>query len=577
MNDYYKILYTDIRHELANNRLPVCIGRMEEIYRTIRVISRLQSSNAIIVGNAGVGKTTLLYGFAATLAQNSHFKNDTIVAVNPLSLLRIGAAHISVLGKYQEAFAHIKNTVVILDEFGSAITSQPGAIQAITSVFQPILQKNNVRFVLSMTPEQQKFLEKQAPHFNHYFQTITVFEPKEITEILSSAIVKMSAANKMEFSVQKDALTELISLSGRFPQLGQLPKSGILILDECIAELKTKPAHVEEIHETNAIKRHLAITKAQAESQMITKDLLFKIISEKVDIPLHSLNKDEKYSLRELPEFLNAHIIGQKPAIAAISSVIQRAKLGLRNTARPLASFLVLGPSGVGKTETAKLLSSHLYGKAESFLRIDMSEFSEPHTVQRLIGAPPGYAGFDSGGQLTNHLQKFPYSLILLDEIEKSHSKIFDIFLQLLDDGRITSGQGETVQATQSIVMATSNLATNELLSAIQEGLTLEDQEAIKRVIFPILLQSFRAEFLNRFDAIVAFTPLSADHLTDIALLEIKKIEQRTSAYNISFSIDTLLLKKKVEQLRDPRFGARPIKRFVEELCENILTKTLLK
>ncbi len=262
--------------------------------------------------------------------------------------------------------------------------------------------------------------------------------------------------------------------------------------------------------------------------------------------------------------------------MATIGSVSQRANLGVRSTSRPLASFLALGPSGVGKTETAKLLARHLFGKPENFLRIDMSEFGEAHTVQRLIGAPPGYAGFDSGGQLTNHLKQSPYSLLLLDEIEKAHPKIFDIFLQVLDDGRITSGQGQVFDATQTVVMATSNIGVESIVTGIGQGRDIHDPDFLKTEVMPQLAKQFRLEFLNRFDAILLYNPLTAENLMEIALLEISAIQERTKKHGITFRIDPALLQRKITGLADPRFGARPVKRFVEEMCETLITQKLI-
>ncbi|TSC66657.1 MAG: ATP-dependent Clp protease ATP-binding subunit ClpB, partial [Candidatus Doudnabacteria bacterium Gr01-1014_77] len=238
---------------------------------------------------------------------------------------------------------------------------------------------------------------------------------------------------------------------------------------------------------------------------------------------------------------------------------------------------LFLGPSGVGKTETCKVLAKTVYGSERSFTRIDMSEFSEQHTVQRLIGAPPGYIGFETGGQLTNAISEQPYSLILLDEIEKAHPKIFDIFLQVFDDGRLTDGQGKTVNFTNSIVIATSNLGIEEIVQAFKKGVDVSSASFMEKTLMPILMKNFRTEFLNRFDAIVVFNPLSIDKLVEIAELEIKKIEERVKEHNIRFNIDPEILKEKIQSINDLRFGARPVKRFVEQTCESLIAMKLLE
>jgi ATP-dependent Clp protease ATP-binding subunit ClpB len=248
--------------------------------------------------------------------------------------------------------------------------------------------------------------------------------------------------------------------------------------------------------------------------------------------------------------------------------------MGLRNPHKPLGSFLFLGPSGVGKTELAKLLATKVYGSERHFTRIDMSEFTEQHTVQRLIGAPPGYVGFEAGGQLTNTVKHQPYSLILLDEIEKANPRIFDIFLQVFDDGRLSDGQGQVVDFTNTIVIATSNIGINEIVQAYTNN--EPEGDFSEKALLPILQEHFRTEFLNRFDAIIVFNPLSTEDLLKVAYLEIKKIEARTVEHGIKFNIEPQVLKKRIEQLIDLRMGARPVKRFIEQTCESLIASKLL-
>ncbi|MBI2013098.1 MAG: ATP-dependent Clp protease ATP-binding subunit [Candidatus Colwellbacteria bacterium] len=259
-------------------------------------------------------------------------------------------------------------------------------------------------------------------------------------------------------------------------------------------------------------------------SKYLTDRIIRTVVSGKTGIPSADLTPASLKSLKRLSQALTKQIIGQEEVITKITSTVQRAMLGMRDHGRPLASFLILGPSGVGKTETIKILAEEVFGRKECFVRFDMSEFSQEHTVGRLIGAPPGYLGYEAGGALTNTLRKEPYSLVLLDEIEKAHPKIFDIFLQVLDSGRITSGHNET-----------------------------------------------------RFDCILIFNPLSVQSLTEIAMLEIKKIEARLSKHKVQFQADPQVLENRIKGLADARFGARPVKRFVEESCESLLVKTLFK
>ena len=279
--------------------------------------------------------------------------------------------------------------------------------------------------------------------------------------------------------------------------------------------------------------------------------------------------------MKNLEQTLGARIVDQDGAIKSISTTLQRAKLGLRSPDRPLGSFLMLGPSGVGKTETAKCVAELLFGKSDNFIRFDMSEFQQDHTVQRLIGAPAGYIGYGEGGALTNALRKEPHSLVLLDEIEKAHPKVFDIFLQVLDDGRLTSGENETVDARNAIVMATSNAAVAEILEACKDG-SIDDDTFVAEKIMPILTATFRPEFINRFDKVVIFKPLALPSLMRIAQLEIAKTERRLAKHRVRFEIKNEELQGHIERMADPRFGARPVKRFVEETCETLLMRSLL-
>jgi len=368
--------------------------------------------------------------------------------------------------------------------------------------------------------------------------------------ILRRALERITKAPGL--TVSDDIIDLVLSLAGRFPTLGQLPTSGIKILDESL---------------TLALARN---------SQTVSEEDVYKVVSDKTGVPLTQLKTSDKELLNNLEKELGAKIVGQRQPLFKITSTIKRARLGLRNPDRPLGSFLCLGPSGVGKTETAKLVAEKVFGEKESFIRIDMSEFTQAHTVARLVGAPAGYVGFDEGGGLTNAVKNSPYSLVLLDEIEKAHPKIFDIFLQILDDGRLTSGQGETVDFTQTIIMATSNLGINEIIGGFNGQADLNSESFIRGKLMPELAKAFRLEFLNRFDAILVFNPLTEKDLLEVAKLEVKKIEARVARHKVKFRIDPVVLTAKIGQLSDPRLGARPIKRFVETVCENLITQKLL-
>lgn len=531
-------------------RVPKLIGRLDEQRRLTRIISRNLNNNAILIGPAGVGKTALLRGWVAELSKDQQFSNLPFIELSVDSFAETSTP--ALFTRINDGLMRLPVSVVLIDDFGQLVTSKQGMTSTLFRLLKVLLGSPKVRLVLSMTPQELQTIEREGAHLLDFFEKVDVKaqDDDEQVLILKAALKKFQKTNPVLSS--SDILKNIVTLSTRFPRLGQIPKASIQVLDEALA---------------------LARLEKRA---VLTEKHIFTIIADKAGIPLSQLMVSETEKLKKLEPELSAKIIGQWSAINTITSIITRAKLGLKNPNRPLGSFLVLGPSGVGKTETAKLLAELVYGKKESFLRLDMSEFAESHTTQRLLGAPAGYVGFDAGGGLTNPIKREPYSLILLDEVEKAHPKVFDIFLQVLDDGRLTSGAGETVDFTQTIIMATSNIGVDAILEG-HDSYPVGSPKFIEKFIMPDLIKFFRLEFINRFDAIVVFSPLNENDLLKIAQLEIKKVEKRAEKFGISFDLDVNLLREQMDRLADPRFGARPIKRYIEETCENLIADALLQ
>lgn len=551
MATFRKITYYDLREEIRRGKLQPIVGRNEEMERLTRVVGRRINNNALIVGPSGIGKTALVYGWLRELSKQEKY--------DPIQLIQFDAEHLFSLNaeseygeRFQDSLSTFPASIVIIDNFGRTVHNNPHLIQHMVSTYRSLLKSSKVRFILTLEPHQYAWLENEHPAFVQLFETLTLKNQlaEDQVRILRSSVARLNDLHHL--IIPTNELEEVVRYAERFPVLGQLPRSAISLLDESISYAGTQG------------------------KKSLRHEEIAHVLAGKTGIPKINMGESDLRTLKELEKKLNENIINQRPAIQKISTTLQRAKLGLRNPNKPLGSFLLLGPSGVGKTETAKLIAETMFGRSESFIRFDMSEFQQDHTIQRLVGAPAGYVGYEQGGALTNALRKEPHSLILLDEIEKAHPKVFDLFLQVLDDGRLTSGQNETVDARNAIIMATSNVGVEEILQAFEERGTDLDDTFMHEKIMPALTKAFRFEFINRFDSVLVFNPLTLSGLVEIAQLEIKKIEKRFAKHKVTFNIDAATLEEHIRPLADPRFGARPVKRFVEETCESLLMNSLL-
>ncbi|MDO8659216.1 MAG: AAA family ATPase [Candidatus Parcubacteria bacterium] len=551
MKTFKKTEYHDLREEIALGKLPKFVGRVDEMDRLTRIVNRSINNNVIIVGLSGTGKTSLIYGWVEKMIKQDRYKH--------LGFIQLGNEHLFRFDIGSEEGINFKNVidelppcVLFIDNFGRSVYGNSNLLQNTARLYYDVLKNPEVKVILTMEPKEYNFIEREYPAFIKVFETVRLKKQNnfEQIQILESKLAQLNKDHKIV--VSSIVMQDIIAYVEKFPSLGQLPQVAISLMDEGIVLAKSM------------------------NKKMLTDEIISNIISSKIGIPKMQLSGNEIEILKNLNHTLNSKIINQTKPVNKIIQTLQRAKLGVRNPSKPLGSFLILGPSGVGKTETAKLISEIMFGRSESFMRFDMSEFGQDHTVQRLIGAPAGYSGYEAGGALTNALQKEPHCLILLDEIEKAHPKIFDIFLQVLDDGRLTSGQNETVDACNSIIMATSNIGVSVILEAFNKGEDIMDTKFIQEKMIPELAKIFRLEFINRFDSILVFNPLTLPNLIDIARLEIKKVEKRLTKHNVSFDINAKELEEKIKPLLDERFGARPVKRFIEETCESLLVNTLL-
>lgn len=550
------MLYYDLKTESKRKSIGNAIARDIELRRIARTVKRQYNNNCLVRGASGTGKSALLEAFAYRCATGKieGFEDAALIKLDTGSLKKslAQANNAEMVAYLNAAFSGLPaNTIVFVDDFDNAVPERK--ISEMAQIFSPFFERNDLKLCISMQETHYNKLHEENPSFFQNFEEIDLKETdvKETAQILEA--LKPAFEKEYGISIEPQTLKVVSESAKKINDDKKMPLRAIHLLDEA-----------------------LAFAKISGEKALGLKHVQ-EIFAEKTGLPSHTLSATDTTLLKNLEDVLRKSVIGQDAAIKRVADVVRRSRMGLRNPNRPNGSFLFMGPSGVGKTELSKTLAKIVYGTERAFARIDMSEFSEQHTVHRLIGAPPGYIGFENGGQLTNTISRQPYSLVLLDEIEKAHAKIFDIFLQVLDDGRLTDGQGKTVSFTNSIVIATSNLGIQEIVQTFENGGDVNDPKFVEKTMMPILLKHFRTEFLNRFDAIIVFNPLSVDDLVKVAYLEIKKIEERTAEHKVKFNIEERILRQKIEQIADLRFGARPVKRFVEQTCENLIVTRLLQ
>ena len=617
----------DLTKMAREGKFDPIIGRDKEIERVIEILSRRTKNNPCLIGEPGVGKTAIAEGLAQKIVEGNVpeiLKNKRVVTLD-LSSMVAGAKYRGEfeerLKKAIEEIIAAKNVILFIDEMHTIIGAgaAEGAIDA-SNILKPSLARGELQVIGATTiNEYKKYVEKDAA-LERRFQPVTVGEPtvEETIQILKGIRDKYEAHHGVK--ITDEALEAAAKLSDRYIADRFLPDKAIDLVDEASSKMRLKsytaPPSLKKLEEEveklkqekeEAIstqdfekaakirdkekekreelteKRRTWEQKAQSSKKKITADDIADIVSLWTDIPVKSLKEEESQRLLHLEEELHKRVVGQDEAVTAVSKAIRRGRVGLGDPKRPIGSFIFLGPTGVGKTELSKAIAASLFGDEDAMIRVDMSEYMEKHTVSRLIGSPPGYVGYDEGGQLTDKVRRKPYSVVLFDEIEKAHPDVFNILLQIMDDGFVTDAQGRRVNFRNTIIIMTSNIGARNITDPKKLGFSAaadqekENYEKIKDSVLDELKRAFRPEFLNRVDDVIVFRPLNEEEIKQIASLMLKSFQKRLIDRDIKVEVTDGALTEIAKEGFDPVYGARPLRRAIQSKIEDMIAEQILE
>ena len=625
---------TDLNESAKQGKIDPVIGRDTEIQRVIQILSRRTKNNPVLIGEPGVGKTAIAEGLAQRIVTGNVpeiLRNKRIISLSIGSMLA-GAKY---RGEFEErlkkAIDEVQqhdDMIIFIDEIHTLVGAgaTEGAMDA-ANILKPALARGEFQVIGATTlDEYKKHIEKDAA-LERRFQPVQVGEPNEedALEILKGLRDRYEAFHKAK--ITDEALTAAVSLSSRYITDRFLPDKAIDVVDEAASKVRMKvfsaAPDVKALEDRlNTVKKEkeAAVTsqdfekaaKLRDEEQSLLKEIGDKksIAKEKSDqklivteediaavvaqwtgIPVAKIAEEESATLLHLEEELHKRVVGQDEAVTAVAKAVRRARAGLKDPKRPIGSFLFLGPTGVGKTELARALASSLFGDESAMIRLDMSEYMEKHTVSRLVGAPPGYVGYEEGGQLTDAVRRKPYSVILLDEVEKAHADFFNILLQVLDDGRLTDSQGRTVDFRNTVIIMTSNLGAKALhknlpelgfLAAKKSDSNVDENKGIdfkaaKKSVMDAVKRHFRPEFLNRIDEMIVFHPLTEEDLKEIVTILMSDVTKRLEERDLQLEISPEAMQLLVKEGSDFTMGARPLKRAIQRLIEDPVSDLILK
>ena len=625
---------TDLNESAKQGKIDPVIGRDTEIQRVIQILSRRTKNNPVLIGEPGVGKTAIAEGLAQRIVTGNVpeiLRNKRIISLSIGSMLA-GAKY---RGEFEErlkkAIDEVQqhdDMIIFIDEIHTLVGAgaTEGAMDA-ANIFKPALARGEFQVIGATTlDEYKKHIEKDAA-LERRFQPVQVGEPNEedALEILKGLRDRYEAFHKAK--ITDEALTAAVSLSSRYITDRFLPDKAIDVVDEAASKVRMKvfsaAPDVKALEDRlNTVKKEKeaavtsqdfekaaelrdeeqsllkeigdkkSIAKEKSDQKLIvTEEDIAAVVAQWTGIPVAKIAEEESATLLHLEEELHKRVVGQDEAVTAVAKAVRRARAGLKDPKRPIGSFLFLGPTGVGKTELARALASSLFGDESAMIRLDMSEYMEKHTVSRLVGAPPGYVGYEEGGQLTDAVRRKPYSVILLDEVEKAHADFFNILLQVLDDGRLTDSQGRTVDFRNTVIIMTSNLGAKALhknspelgfLAAKKSDSNVDENKGIdfkeaKKSVMDAVKRHFRPEFLNRIDEMIVFHPLTEEDLKEIVTILMSDVTKRLEERDLQLEISPEAMQLLVKEGSDFTMGAPPLKRAIQRLIEDPVSDLILK
>ncbi len=619
----------DLSIKAAEGKLDPVIGRKEEIDRVVQILSRRTKNNPCLIGEPGVGKTAIVEGLAQQIIAGEVpevLKGKRVVTLDISGMVAGSKYRGDFEERMKKAINEVKkagDVILFIDEFHTIVGagSAEGAIDA-ANILKPLLARGEIQLIGATTlNEYRKFIEKDTA-LERRFSPVTVSEPTEsdTIAILKGLRDKYEAHHNVK--ITDEAIIAATELSTRYINDRFLPDKAIDLIDEAASRVRlktyTEPDNLKDMQDelervskdkeeaVRSQKFEKAASLRDRERELrqqvereeekwknknnksiidITEENIAEVISSWTGIPTQKLTQDENEKLKNLEQSLHKRVIGQEEAIEAVSKAIRRGRVGLKDPKRPIGSFLFLGPTGVGKTELSKALAEVLFGNEDALIRIDMSEYMEAHSISKLIGSPPGYVGFDEGGQLTEKIRRKPYSIILFDEIEKAHSDVMNMLLQILEDGRLTDSQGRTVNFKNTVVIMTSNIGARVITDKKAFGFennrekeeSKKEYEEIKKEVMGILKKELRPEFINRIDEIIVFKKLNDKEIRQIIDIMINQVLQRLNEKKINVEVTENVKDLIAQKGTDKAFGARPLRRTIQNLLEDVLAEGILE